>query len=466
MRQRVLSIAAVVTVLGVVGVAAPSHAGPPGKWTVISGGAVTNIDEPGMYRTADGAVHVAMMRSSTVDSIDVAHISATGKLQGRQAVVDGWEGLTEDPDFVPGAAGGIRMVFGGIRTIVNGEPYTQGYLYQTTSDPSGTVWTLAPDTQPALAHTSGYASYGTGATTLADGTLVSAYPLNSTIYFQVGAGAVQSFDVADCCAYDMSLVSDGTNVWAAWYANGDTASTMGTFVRQIHPVLGATVQAPGSVSSFGGSPGTLGTGQAVAMVNRPGDGVYLAYLKGYPNAKGVALWKYGTNTVKIVPGSKGASNVAMSIGPAGRLWLAWDGESDNIHAVRTSPKGLSFGAVQDLNTPGSSIVYGLNIEGSSGHGDIVFNDSTRIWHQQVFAGLTVKADPSSWNGDKSVKVEFKVTDAGDPVKDAVVKAKGEKCETNNKGVCSITFSKMGQDKFNAVAKAKDYADGSVRLKVK
>ncbi len=62
-------------------------------------------------------------------------------------------------------------------------------------------------------------------------------------------------------------------------------------------------------------------------------------------------------------------------------------------------------------------------------------------------------------------VEFKVTDAGDAVKGAVVKAKGEKCETNKKGVCSISFAKMGKDKFNAVAKAKDYADGSLRLKV-
>ena len=43
------------------------------------------------------------------------------------------------------------------------------------------------------------------------------------------------------------------------------------------------------------------------------------------------------------------------------------------------------------------------------------------------------------------------------MKGAVVKAKGEKCETNKKGVCSISFAKMGKDKFNAVAKAKDYA---------
>ena len=38
----------------------------------------------------------------------------------------------------------------------------------------------------------------------------------------------------------------------------------------------------------------------------------------------------------------------------------------------------------------------------------------RIWHQQVFAGLTLKADPAKWNGDKAVTVEFKVPTPATP----------------------------------------------------
>ena len=64
-----------------------------------------------------------------------------------------------------------------------------------------------------------------------------------------------------------------------------------------------------------------------------------------------------------------------------------------------------------------------------------------------------------------MKVSFKVTDAGDGVKGAMVKAKGEKCKTDASGKCSITFPKLNTGKFNAVAKKKEYADGSVRLKV-
>jgi hypothetical protein len=463
MRHRALSVIAAVSVLGialVLGGAAPSQAGPPGKWTVISGGGVTNIDEPGMYRTADGALHVAMMRGSTTDSIDIAHISATGKLQGRQAVIDGWSSLTEDPDLVAAPGGGIRMVFGGIRTTTNGEPYTQGYLYQAGSDPSGTAWTLAPDTQPALAHTSGYASYGTGATSLADGTLVTAYPLNSTIYFQVGAGAVQSFDVPECCAYDMAVASDGVNAWASWYGNGGSGGNEGTLVRQIHPTLGPIQQAPQSVS--GGD--SLGTSQAVAMVSTS-NGVFLAYLKGYPTAKAVVLWKLGTSIVKTVPGSEGASHVAMGAGPGGRLWLAWDTPSDDIRAVRTSTSGLKFGAVRDVSTPGSSTVYGVNIEGSSGTADIVFNDATRIWHTQVIPGLTLKASPSKWNGDKAVEVKFKVTDAGQAIAGAKVKALGETCTTAANGVCKIDFPKLGKGSYQVKATLEDYAPAKDKLKV-
>jgi hypothetical protein len=463
MRHRALSVVTAVSVLGVgllVGGAAPSQAGPPGKWTVISGGGVTNTDEPSMYRTADGVLHVAMVRSGTsTDSIDVAHVSATGKFQGRQAVIDGWSGLTDDPDLVPGVAGGIRLVFGGL-TGNTGDPYAEGYVYQASSDPTGTVWSLAPSTQPAIGHVSGYASYGTGSTTLADGTLVSAYPLNSEIYYQVGAGAVQSFGVDECCAYDMTVASDGVNAWASWYGNGGSGGNEGTLVRQIHPTLGPILQAPQSVS--GGD--SLGTSQAVAMV-ATGNGIFLAYLKGYPTAKAVVLWKLGTSIVKTVPGSEGASHVAMGTGPGGRLWLAWDTPSDDIRAVRTSTSGLKFGAVRDVATPGSSTVYGVNIEGSSGTGDIVFNDATRIWHTQVIPGLTLKTSPSKWNGDKAVEVKFKVTDAGRAIAGAKVKALGEKCTTSANGVCTIDFPKLGKGSYQVKATLEDYAPATDKLKV-
>lgn len=179
MKPRLASVAIVGTALvtAVLGIAAPASAGPPGDWTVVSGIGVSNIVEPGVYRTADGTLHVAITgTANSTDTIEVAHVSAAGNLTGRHAAVPGWSGTTADPDLVAGPAGGMRLVFGGHRTTVFGDPYNEGYLYYTSADGIGASWTLAPNTSPAVAGNTGYVSSGTGVTTLADGTLVTAYP--------------------------------------------------------------------------------------------------------------------------------------------------------------------------------------------------------------------------------------------------------------------------------------------------
>ena len=443
---------------GVLGFASPSHAGPPGNWTVISGDGVSNIVEPGTYRTADGTLHVAIVGStSSLDSIEVAHVTASGALTGRHSAVPGWSGTTADPDLVGAPGGGMRLVFGGHHTTVTGDPYNEGYVYYTSSDASGASWTLAPNTSPAVASAQGYVSSGTGVVTLADGTLVTAFPFNGTILYQVGSGPVQSFDTPACCAYDMSLAVDGSGaVYAAWYSNGGTAGAQGTLVRQIHPTLGPVMLAPGAVE---------GNDQTMAMVTRPDGGVYLAYPRGELNNKGFGLWRIGTGTVRTVPGSKGADHLAMSNAPGGRLWLAFRGDDMGLHVVRTNPAATKFGATREIKTPKGSTIYQVGIEGGTGRGDVLINDETRIWHQQVLAGLTVTASPKKWKPGKVVAVKFTVTDAGDRIKGAKVSAKGHTCTTNKQGVCTLHFSKLKSGQFNALARKKQYAAGSVRLRV-
>ncbi len=79
----------------------------------------------------------------------------------------------------------------------------------------------------------------------------------------------------------------------------------------------------------------------------------------------------------------------------------------------------------------------------------------------MYAGLTLKSSAGEWNGDHSEKIEFKVTDAGDGVQGAKVKAKwnGTKltCKTEANGKCSITFPKLGKNKITATAKKAGYA---------
>ena len=222
------------------------------------------------------------------------------------------------------------------------------------------------------------------------------------------------------------------------------------------------MQAPATVTNGD----SLDTGQAVAMVARAGGGVYLAYLKGYPSTKSVALWRIGDAAPKFVKHTKNASNLALAAGPGGRLWLAFDDGHDNIGVVHTDAAAKSFGALQTIETPKNSSVYGVNIEGSSGRGDVIFNNGTAILHQQVFYGLTVKANPGSIKAGKQAQVTFTVTDAGAPVKGAKVKAKGKSCKTNGKGKCTLTFSGLPAKPFEAVASENGYAKGSVKVKVK
>lgn len=462
-RRSTTLLAAAAAAALVVTAAPAAYAGKPGTWTTISGPGVVNISEPGMTRTADGTVHVAIQRTaSNLDSIDVAHVNSKGTLTGRHAAVPGWEGTTEDPDLMIAPGGGLRMVFGGHRTLVSGDPYNEGYLYQAFAPPGGAPWTLASNMTPAVASPNGYASYGTGTTQLADGTLVTAFPLNSTITYQVGNLAPQSFTVPDCCAYDMTLVRSGNTVYAAWYANGDLPQHQGVFVRAIYPSLGPIIQAPGSVS--GGD--SLDTGQAVAMVARAGGGVYLAYLNGYPSAKAVALWRLGSSKPMLLKGTKGADNVAMSADPSGRLWLGFDNGDDDIAVVRTNTAATQVGALQTIRTPKGSTVYGVNIEGSGPSAHVVFNNGSAILHQQVLPGLSLKASPKKFKANQPRKVTFKVTDAGAAVKGAKVKAKGKSCTTNKKGKCTITFPKLSPQSFKVKAKEGGYAAAEVKVKVK
>ena len=305
----------------------------------------------------------------SVDSIQIAHITTTGVLTGRDTAVSGWSATTSDPDLVGAPGGGMRLVFGGRRTYTVNTPYDEGYVYYASSDAAGVSWTLAPNITPAVASSTGYFSSGTGVTTLSDGTLVTAYPYNEAIAYQVGGGAPQSFTLPACCASYMSLAVDGSGaVYAAWYANGGSAGTRGIFVRQLHPTLGPVMRAPGSLAS---------PNQEVAMVTRADGGIYVAYPRGEVNNKGFGLWRIGTEAVRTVAGTRRADNITMSNDPDGRLWLAFEDDDQNLRAVRSNPSATVFGAVLKLPTPINDTFSRVVIEGGTGPGEPTCS-STRL----------------------------------------------------------------------------------------
>ena len=448
--------------------AAPDTAAPapgrgaPGTWTKVTTGQVLNISEPGLYRTADGVLHVLYPRQNpSSDDIAFTNIGPTGDVVATGDAVSGWAGLPQDPKVVALPGGGMRLVFGGIHDIYGGDPYGTGQMFSATSDEAGTTWTLAPGALTESHYA--YASYGTGATTLADGTPVVSFPLNSTLTWNAGAPSDSTYSMSSCCLYDSTLVRDDDEVWVTYAANGDGASVAGLFLKQLLPTdTGPTFKLPRS--SEGAD--TITPSQSTAFVLRPGGGMYAAYCIGYPTCDRIGLWRFGTDQPVTVPGSKGARDISLSTGPGGRLWIAWT-TYDRVEVVHTATTGTTFGAVRTIKPPAAAeSLYGVFVAGTDGSADVLLNNGSALFHQQVLPGLSLGASPRSWRHGTRQKVVFTATDAGAAVDGARVAAAGRSCTTAATGRCSITFRIADPKRFAATVRADGYGAGTVRLRVR
>lgn len=414
--------------------------GTPGHWTKISTGAPTTGSitfSASLYRTADDVLHVVYPKDLGPSGGQIGHaaVGANGTTVLQNDVLPTpWSIVESTPILVGDATGGLRVVFGGQQTTSPGF-WSDGKMYTLTAPASGSSWSLPAESVGQSG--SAYGSYGTGATTLADGTPVAGYPLNSAFTWHTGTGVDpdQSFTVPACCLYDTAMVRSGNEVWVGWYANGGTSSTQGTFVRRIAPTLGPIIKAPGS--SVGS---TSVPTERVALAARAGGGVYMAYCAGYPTCKNVVLWKVGAARTTKIPSSRYASLIGLSAAPSGRLWLTWSNNIPTIQAVRTNKAATKLGAVRKVGMPtGKDAVYFVGVEGGTGRGDVVINVGDGFWHSQVVAGLTLKASPSTWRHGSSKQVTFTVTDAGEKVRGALVAVGSRRCTTAAAGTCRITF---------------------------
>ncbi|MEO5666373.1 MAG: hypothetical protein ABIR39_24135 [Nocardioides sp.] len=458
--------------LSAVLVAVPPTQGAPAEpdaradsgWAKLNTKTVTNIAQTDMLRTPDGVLHVVYPQEVGVnDEYEHTTVSTTGAVLGHSTAVANWGALTNDPVLLPTPAGGLQIVFGGLQDVDVTNPYSAGHLYRAVSDASGASWGVQAEALVKSGY--GYASYGTGATLLPDGTSIQGYPLNSEFTFRVGTTPLpvsdatppdQGFGLTGSSLLHATLVQQGGNVWAAWYDQGDNN---GVFVRQIYPSLGVVYKAPGQ------SADTLNPGQAIPMVVRPDGSIVLAYCLGYPTCSSVGVWQVGTTTVHKVPGSKESHAITMDTGPTGRLWVAWAND-DEILATRSSTTGFTFGALRQAGSPNKDYVYGLQVEASRGEASVVANDALGIYHRQLQPGLALKANPKSWDGDKKKKVTFVVTDASSPIAGVKVKGGGEKCTTNAQGKCSVTYAPQKPHTIKVNASLTGFSDAVTKLKVK
>ncbi len=431
--------AVAVGVVVLLAVAAPSAAGPPGQWTRLPG-TVVNFAEPGLARTSDGVLHAVYTRKAgTKEELVHVTVSAGGNVGSAAVALGGWSAMSH-PDLLRMPDGSLRVFFGGIRSTNPGETNTA--MNTATAPASGAQWAL--QTGKAAQATYAYATSYAGAGLAKNGTPISSWAGTPGLGFHYGVDPSApdgTIAQSGCCLYhpDIGVDSASGQAWIGFTSN-ETASP-GVFVNAIGPggPQDGRKLAPGSVSGknfvqpIGRTPITGRIGAA---------GVFLAYGRGYPTLKSVAVWRVDSGKPQLVVKANGAKHVSIAAAPEGRLWVTWD-LGGKIYATRTNRAATRAGALSVLKPPGSGSVYELDGEGSAGPLDLIANDGQGLWHQQVLPKLQV-------TGKRAGKtIVFGVTDAGEPVAAAVVKVAGRTLKTAANGRATLTNAPAGRVKASA-----------------
>lgn len=458
----------------------PAEAGPPGRWTSVTGPArdLGITMRPSSVRTADGLLHVVFVTKEAASSYSLRHVTvdATGRTTNASTIVSDWDTLTRDPQVLLTPTG-LRVVFSGLRSGDTSDPYANGAAYYATSDTTGTTWTL--QSTYLSDSRSAYADYGLGAVSMSDGSSYVAWALNSTIRYAHTVVADPGTPEEDpsftmtagtsVCDVELARVPGTDDVWMSWFAlSTSTPGERGVFVRQVAPTLRPVQRAPQSVTRYQGTDYATQFSSPPALVARPGGSVHVAYPVGYPSRSRIAVWRVGAPSPTFLPAAVDGRLVDLSVGAGNRLWAAWS-SGHTVRAARSNPAGTVWGAARTLGSvrvDGAPSTWSVEIEAAGGAADVLVNTSAQVVHQRVLAGLTLTAGPRSWDGDRARSVRFRVTDAGAAVRGAVVRAGGKRCTTTGSGVCRIRFATSRPRVVVARASKGGYAGASVRLRVR
>jgi hypothetical protein len=451
------------------------------KWTKISTDTSLGIASAGLYRTADGMLHVAWARQdgSSSFSLNYSTVGPNATLEGTGTIVKSWTGVSFYPRLVAGPSGGIRVVFTG-GNGVSGSPYNLGAMYSATASSAGRTWSLV---KGSMSHSTLVPATNTSATTQSTGTPMASWPGGSGVAFHVGTDPNTPATKADgtVAVTSGSGTVVGTtlaretddSVWVAWFTES-FASDQGYWVDKITPAQAAKTEAPGS-----GSPSLANNQplQSVAFAAGAKGGGYLAYCvptASIPCAH-IALWKAGAATAVTVPGSSSqhSAHVAIAAAPGGHLWVLWYDTSQNkIHVIRSNAAVTKFGPGQTIAAPPStSELDGLQAEGSQGPLDVVAlvlqttaGSTPSYWDIQLLPKLTLTGSPATVAPGKMVT--FTVTDVGDPVAGATVTFLGGHATTNSSGVATFTVpTGTAAGSYQATASMTSYTSATFTVKV-
>ena len=476
-RKAIARIAAATLSAALVAGTAPAALAAPGDWTQLSQTSsattypeVGNIYEPtAAWFGSTLQVLWPQKASPGKEGYVTSLLDTAGRVTAGPAPVFGdWDAVTKNPALI--SLGGQRFLsFSGLNPGRSGAQY-----FATSGD--GLGWSVSNGSMSETQ--SAYAAYGSDAIDNA-GTPVWVGNAGSTtgIRWHVGtsdanpapAGTDQSYALSGCCAYNAAAARDAATgaVYAAFYSNSSATSENGIQVGQILPASAGWRQAPDSTTIRDGRADSSDPSQKVAMVGRPGGGVYVAYVVGYPTPRFIRVLNVVTGATLDIPNSADANAVAMSAEPDGRLWITWE-QKGKVKAVHTNAAATRLGSVGSWGAPrGTEYLWKSTIAGAAGGASVVFTATTQnainVWHTNVTRTLTVKANPGT--ARRGSGVTFTVTDAGDPVAGATVRFGGRNATTSGSGRATIN-APGSSGRVKATAKKGAYNPGSTTVRVR
>ena len=450
--------------------AVPATASAAG-WKRVTTPDGASIDQVGLLRSADGALHVAWHHPSGPNSEDLLHttISASGKIGATAPITTGWAGIQNAA--VAAAPGGIRVIFGGIRTTATDEPNQE--LNTALSADGGSTWALQIGSIVPL----GAQPYGSpvSAAALPDGTPLQAWA--GTLGTWVHAGLDPAVANRDYQAplgnygYDAAVAASSSGqAQLAWYSNA--AGHLGVYAQGV-AVDGSPIG--GAANMPGTSAMKVGMLARTPIVARPGGGFYVAYPTGYPSLNRVRLWRVGSSRTTLIAATPGNAVATLATTTSGRLWVAWTRSSGGrvrVLARASNPAATRFGAVVDAGAPTTAPISGYRLDASAagdaldvlGAFSVGATDKAATYVRRVLPGLTLTASRSKLRRDRPQRVTFTVLDAGDAVRNAKVKVGARSVTTDAKGRAKLTLT-AGGSSLTASATATGHTAAALRLRV-
>ena len=437
-------------------VAAPAPVADAAAWRQITASGGAGIDQVGLVRTSDGVLHVAWHKGG-----DLLHtaISRRGKVGATSPIQSGWTGHMDAA--LTAVPGGIRVFWGAIRTTDSNDPNQD--LNTALSTDGGASWQLTPGSIIPR----GAQAYGSdaSATTLPNGRVLQAWAGTLGTWVHSGLDpATPNFDFQGPLGpygRGPGIASDaGGRAMMAWFSSA--AAKRGVVAQRVNAdgsPSGVAMTMPGSQVMQGG--GTVSTTPIVARARN--GGFYVAYALGYPTANRVRVWRVGASAAKLVARTDANSQVTLAADAEGRVWAVWsDGTFGETHvlAARSNREASEFGAPVDAGAVrGAHSTYSVDASATSSALDILAlfgtgNESGgATYAARIEPGLTLSARK------RSGRVTFTVTDAGDPVRGATVRAAGRSGRTDRRGRVTL-----GLRRGTATASAPGYTPATRRVR--